>query len=68
MSQLADINTIFQEAMGQAENEALTADDLLLVKLEVLEALEWQDAAWDLADELVADGVDVPEWSLRTYE
>lgn len=62
MSQRADIDQDFADAIEQ--NPALKIE-LLKLKLSVYESLDWDSAAYDTADEVVAAGGEVYAYQLR---
>ncbi len=64
MSQQADITSDFYRAI---EKGVGSEEDLLKLKLDVFESLEWEDAAFDVADQIVAKGYKLDSYRLRNF-
>jgi hypothetical protein len=61
----ADIDSDFYRAI---ENGISTEEELLRLKLDIFESLEWDDAAFDTADQLKAKGYEVEYYRTREAE
>ena len=64
MSQLADINDDFDRAINRGVG---SEEDLLRLKMNLFESLEWQEDAWLVADTLISNGFAVESYHTRNF-